>query len=213
MNGREDLMPRGLMPREVTAAQLSAMKQRVQADPKLAAMFSSLNTFLQASEYEVIEMMVHANIWSGPAPKNPGGSGSVEFGLFDYWLNNPGTSWEWQLFVSFWKTLAGSLPVTQMNATNYQNLKNAVQPGQPGLVAADGSWFSESTYGGLDPATFHLTYPITIGMVEVVEDVPNDPASKRPSKPRDSDRRSGTGFSMQELRVWNPHWGQSRHTS
>jgi hypothetical protein len=151
MSGREDSMPRGLMPREVNAAQLSAMKQRVQADPKLAAMFSSLNTFLQASEYEVIEMMVHANIWSGPAPKNPGGSGSVEFGLFDYWLNNPGTSWEWQLFVSFWKTLAGSLPVTQMNATNYQNLKNAVQPGQPGLVAADGSWFSESTYGGLDP--------------------------------------------------------------
>lgn len=151
MNGREDLMPRDLMSREVTAAQLNAMKQRVQSDPKLAAMFSSLNTFLQASEYEVIEMMVHANIWSGPAPKNPGGSGSVEFGLFDYWLNNPGTSWEWQLFVSFWKTLAGSLPVTQMNAANYQNLKNAVQPGQPGLVAADGSWFSESTYGGLDP--------------------------------------------------------------
>src|ERR1700722_3807310 len=85
-------MPRGLMPREVTAAQLSAMKQRVQADPKLAAMFSSLNTFLQASEYEVIEMMVHANIWSPPAPKNPGGSGSVEFGLFDYWRNNPGKS-------------------------------------------------------------------------------------------------------------------------
>jgi hypothetical protein len=73
MDGREDLMPRDLMPREIDAAQLNAMKQRVQSDPKLAAMFSSLNTFLQASEYEVLEMMVHANKWSGPHPKTQAG--------------------------------------------------------------------------------------------------------------------------------------------
>jgi hypothetical protein len=143
-------MPRDLMPREIDAAQLDAMKQRVQADPKLFAMVSSLNAFLQASEYEVIQMMVHAGRWSPPAAKDPGGSGSVEFGLFDYWLNNPGESWEWQVCVTIWKALAGSLPVTQITLANYKNLQEVVKKGQPGLVAADGSWFSDSTYGGLD---------------------------------------------------------------
>jgi len=143
-------MPRS-MPREVTAAQLSAMKERVRANPRLSAMFGSLTLYLEASEYEVIQMMVNGGVWSGPVPAPPGGSGSVEFGLFDYWLNNPGDSYPLQLLVWLWKELIGPLPVTQIDAQNYQNLWNAVQPGQPGLVAADGTWFSESTYGGLDP--------------------------------------------------------------
>lgn len=146
MSDREELMPR-----QVTAAQLIAMKQRVQADPKLAVMFSSMNSYLQASEYEVIEMMVHSGVWSGTVPPNPGGSGAVEFGLLDYWLNNPGNDKVLQDLVEVWKWLVGSLPVTQITAANYANLKKAVQKGQPGLVAADGSWFSESTYAGLDP--------------------------------------------------------------
>jgi hypothetical protein len=151
-------MPIDSMPRELTDAQLNAMKARVQANPRLAAMFSSANPFLQASEYEVIQMMAHSGAWTGTVPSNPnpGVSGSVEFGLFDYWLNswanNPNSSWEEKLILGLWKWLAGGLPKTLISSTNYQNLLNAVQPSQPGLVAADGTWFSENTYGGADPA-------------------------------------------------------------
>src|SRR5580700_446802 len=111
------------MARMATAAELSVMRANVQADPRLSGIFSSLTPFLQASEYEVIEMMVHAGIWSGPVPNNPNPtvSGSVEFGLFDYWLNNPSNSVEWALQAA-WLALVGPLPVTLINATNYNNL-------------------------------------------------------------------------------------------
>jgi hypothetical protein len=147
MSAGEDLMPS-----KTTAEQLSAIKARVHADPRLGWIFSSLTDFLQASEYEVIEMMVHNGVWSGavPANPNPGVSGSVEFGLFDYWLNNPGDDPLLKDIAWLWKLTVG-LPVTLINATNYNNLKQAVQPGQPGLVAFDGTWFSESTYAGVDP--------------------------------------------------------------
>src|SRR5215469_5873130 len=71
---------------------LTQLKHRVRANPALAGMFGFINTFLQASEYEVIQMMAHSGVWQGTVPPDPGGKGMVEFGLLDYWLNNPGNN-------------------------------------------------------------------------------------------------------------------------
>jgi hypothetical protein len=135
----------------LTEADLVQMKARAQADPSVAGMFSFLNTYLQASEYQVIQMMVNAKVWSGPVPLNPGGKGAAEFGTLDYDLNNPGSDKILQDLAWAWKFVVGSLPVTQINATNYANLQAAMAPGKPGLVASDGTWFSNSTYGTGDP--------------------------------------------------------------
>ena len=137
---------------QLTDAHLLQMKQRVQADPQLAGMFGFINTFLEASEYEVIEMMVHSNVWiKPPIPQNPGGTGAVEFGLLDYWINNPGNN-KYLLWLKnkFWPKVIGKLPVSQINPANYQALMNAVAPGKQGLVAGDGTWFSQSKFGGVD---------------------------------------------------------------
>lgn len=90
----------------------------------------------------------------------------VEFGLLDYWINNPGSN-EYLLWLKkVWPHLAGKLPVTLINASNYQALMNAVAIGQPGIVAADGTWYSESKYGQLDPdwleafVSYVLTYAL-----------------------------------------------------
>ena len=42
-----------------TDVQLRALKERVQADRRVSGTSGVLNTYLQASEYQVIEMMVH----------------------------------------------------------------------------------------------------------------------------------------------------------
>ena len=141
------------MPRRPTAEQLSAVKARLQANPKLSAIFDDLIDFLQASEYQVILMMGHSGVWPPPIPANPnpGVTGSVEFGLFDYWLNNPPSdSVPLQELHYLWTYLELPFPKTLISLQNYKNLLAAVQPSGPGLVADDGSWFSESTYGGLD---------------------------------------------------------------
>jgi len=142
----------------LTEADLIQMKARALADPRTAGMFSFLNSYLQASEYQVIEMMVNAKVWSGPVPPNPGGNGEAQFGTLDYDLNNPGSSVTLQDLARVWKFVVGSLPVTQISATNYANLQAAMAPGKPGLVAADGTWFSKSKYGTGDPGW--LEFPI-----------------------------------------------------
>jgi hypothetical protein len=135
--------------RSFTAPQLKKMKARIQADPVLRSATGFFNTFIQASEYIVIQMMQKAGVWSGPAT-NPGGKGAVEFGLLDYWMNNPGNDPILKGLRDIWKAMIG-LPVTQINAANYQSLLNAVAVGKPGLVAPDGTWYSQSTYGQMDP--------------------------------------------------------------
>jgi len=95
--------------------------------------------------------MVQAGIWIGMVPPNPqpDETGSAEFGLFDYWLNNPSNE-PMKDLAWLWKWLVG-LPTTQIDAANYAALTSAVQTDKPGLMASDGSWVSESQYGALDP--------------------------------------------------------------
>src|SRR5262245_34420220 len=49
----------------------------------------ALIQYLEASQYDLIQMAVHDNVWIGPVPPNPGGEGSIEFGLVPYWIANP----------------------------------------------------------------------------------------------------------------------------
>lgn len=124
------------------------IQQRLQSDSKLQALAGSLNTFLQASEYQLIQMMAANKIWAPPpSPVDPGGNGSLEFGLVDYWLNNLAPT----SVQDFWKFIAGGLPATQMNATNLANLLTAVTPPNPGLVGNDGTIYGFAKYEQMDP--------------------------------------------------------------
>ena len=134
----------------VTNAHLAQMERGVRADFTLRLMFNAINSFLEASEYEVIEMMVKSKVWTGPAPVDPGGSGNVEFGMVPYLLNHPGNNRFLITIKRMWPHVVGKLPRTRIDDHNFQALKNAVAPGQQGLVAADGTWYSEGKYGQLD---------------------------------------------------------------
>ena len=139
--------------RKLTEAELVHMKAKAMSDPKSLAIFGFLNTYLQNSENQLIQVMVHNGIWtSPPSPPPPVSSGDVEFGLLDYWLNNPGDNTVLNDLQKAWKFVVGSLPATQFNATNYQNLINAVGPGKPGIVASDGTLIGSAKMDALlDP--------------------------------------------------------------
>jgi hypothetical protein len=150
---------------QFTSEELTAMKKRLQASPRLSRMFSSLNAFVEASEYDIIQLMVQNNIWIGTVPSDPqpNMTGNAELGLFDYWLNNPDGPVMTYLAI-LWGRICGGLPKTQIDAANYAALKTAVAVGQPGLIAADGTWISENTYGALEPlwaiavGSYRVTY-------------------------------------------------------
>lgn len=139
--------------RQFTEAELVQMKAKTASDPRLLAVFGFLNTYLQNCENQLIQVMVHNGIWtSPPAPPPPVSSGDVEFGLLGYWLNNPGDNTVLKDLQKAWKFVVGSLPATQLNATNYQNLINAVGPGKPGIVASDGTLIGSAKMDALlDP--------------------------------------------------------------
>jgi Calcineurin-like phosphoesterase len=139
--------------RKFTKAELVQMKAQAMSDPKLLAIFGSLNTYLEDSENQLIQVMVHNNIWtSPPSPPAPVSSGDVEFGLLAYWLNYPGDNTVLQDLQEAWKWVVGSLPATQLDPVNYQNLINAVGPGKPGIVASDGTLIGSAKMDALlDP--------------------------------------------------------------
>lgn len=123
-------------------------------DSDLALKLSILGTikFLEASEYELIRLMIENDIWVGPPPQDPGGAGDVEWGLLPYWVHNPpqfildyiASS---QLLKDVWRVLEVMLP-TQIDEANYQALWNQIEHG--GLVADDGTIFGESQYEQMD---------------------------------------------------------------
>lgn len=130
-----------------------AFRQRLTRDPSLMLSFSELVQFLEASEYQLIELMVHNKIWSGAVPPNPGGTGELEFGLIPYWVNHPP-----QFILDYladhkeakyvWDLLELLLP-TRIDTANYNALIAAAEGG--GVVAADGTIFGKAKYEQLDP--------------------------------------------------------------
>lgn len=114
---------------------------------------SGLIRFLEASQYSLIQLMQHNGIWQGQVPPDPGGSGELEFGLVPYWIANPSSVIsEWLDKHSYLKVLwnvIGALVPNRIDAANYQALKVGVKGA--GLVADDGTLFSEIKYGQMDP--------------------------------------------------------------
>lgn len=112
--------------------------------------------FLEASEYQLIQLMVANDIWTGLTPivpPNAEGKGELEFGIVPYWVNHPptlvkqilddipGLSWIWN------HILAGALP-THIDQSNYDALVKRAEG--IGLVAPDGTIYGEKTYEQLD---------------------------------------------------------------
>lgn len=109
--------------------------------------------FLEASEHDLIQLMVANDIWQGSVPAKPPGTGELEFGIIPYWVNNPPGElkkiledhrvlrWIWN------HVLDAALP-THIDKANYEALIKAIKGG--GLVAPDGTIWGENKYEQLD---------------------------------------------------------------
>jgi hypothetical protein len=66
------------------------IRQRIANNPQL----QSLSGYLMDSEYELILFMSAQGVWQGQVPQPPDGfqpgDGSIELGLFRYWIQYPG---------------------------------------------------------------------------------------------------------------------------
>lgn len=152
----------------LTQQQLDHFKYRLKNDDTLKAQMTSITSYLAASEYQVIQLMVHNNIWQGSVPPNPGTTGNVEFGLVPYWTYNPPSAIQHMIndstiFKFIWDDAIEALvPKPQIDHTNYDALISMAT--STGVVGADGTIFGESTYEQLDSGWFYavLDYFTTV---------------------------------------------------
>jgi len=126
--------------------------RQFRSDPEVFISVSEIIDFLEASQYELIQLMVQNGIWQGMVPPDPGGEGSIEFGLVPYWISDPPP------FILDY--IDSSLPLeivwglltkfiqNQISSENYMALKKAATT--RGVVADDGTIFGESTYEQMD---------------------------------------------------------------
>ncbi len=136
--------------------QLEELKLRLQTAGELRDSVQDLIGFLRASEYDLIQLMLHNSIWSGPVPPPPNTdqTGELQFGFVCYWVNNPPQFIQDLINKTIWlrfiwnDVIKPDLP-TQINSTNYNALLAAARG--PGVVGEDGTIFGESTYEALDP--------------------------------------------------------------
>lgn len=128
--------------------------QALESDVTLSLSASGVIKFIEASEYELIQLMIGNNIWINTGPvSDPGGSGDIEFGLLPYWINNPPSFVQdyvdssiilkaaWDLLKLFLKT--------QIDEANYAALVARAEG--EGLVGNDGTIFGDQTYDQMDP--------------------------------------------------------------
>ncbi len=144
------------------AAQLKAAGQT----PRFQQHADSLNATLEASEFELIDLMYNSyfdktttRVWSGKLPPNPqpGVPGHIEFALAPYYLHHPGNSRILLDLVWIWTDLLGfPLPRCLLTVndsptvSNYQNLIKGVTPPNA-IIDGDGTLFGEEVYEQLDP--------------------------------------------------------------
>src|SRR4051794_7563274 len=116
---------------ELRTPQAQEIRKRLVHEPGALASVTDLVQFLEASEYLLIQLMIRNKVWIGSPPRNPGGTGELEFGLMPYWVNHPP-----QFIVDFldtneaakflWKMLEAFLP-SQIDSVNYNALIKAVE--------------------------------------------------------------------------------------
>lgn len=121
--------------------------------PSVTTSIFDLITYLEASQYELIQLMVANGIWQGTVPPDPGGDGAMELGLVPYWIKNPPP--EILAYIDsnvilkgVWTILTILIP-DKFSTENYNALKTAAET--TGVVADDGTIFGESTYEQMDP--------------------------------------------------------------
>ena len=114
---------------------------------------TSIIPFFEASQYALIKVLVHNDIWKGPIPPKPEGEGDIEFGLVPRWLNEPPAFIKDYLqkhpwLKDIWNGLA-SLMTNHIDDDNYHALLDAIEEG--GVIAADGTYYGTGKYEQLDP--------------------------------------------------------------
>ena len=122
-------------------------------DAELQNEWNELVAFLKASEYMIVQLMLHNKLWSGPVPPNPGGKGDEEFGLAPYWIHHP------PVFIqnyinsnpvlrTIWHIVERDFP-SYLDKTNYDNLIKAAEG--RGIVSSNGTILGDRKYEQLDP--------------------------------------------------------------
>jgi len=79
---------------EIDQQKVAELRQLFNADPTIRSIVQGILNYLPDCEYELISFMVQQKAWNNdpvppPPPDYKPGDGTVEFGLFLYWMNNP----------------------------------------------------------------------------------------------------------------------------
>ncbi|MGC4104116.1 metallophosphoesterase [Ferruginibacter sp.] len=128
------------------------LAQNLQASSILGDLMSRL----EYAEYELINLMWNAGVWTGtPEPPAPAGytpgSGNVDFALFLYWFNHPGDikglDWELEALIYYLQYKQYIAP-TQMTLANYNFFSSNE------LIYEDGSVLSMETWATYDQGWF-----------------------------------------------------------
>ena len=157
---------------ETTTQQLFAQTQQsLGLSIDICADLKELLDFLPNCEWDLISFMIDQNVWQGTVPNAPYGynalQSSIDFGLFPYWINNPGliqdtTVRAYILNLKPWEyTLLKILVPTNMNADSYAVLTNLEVP----LVYYDGSIISTLTYATYDQGWFTAFFNMAITLM------------------------------------------------
>jgi hypothetical protein len=147
----------------VDQQKMEILRQRLLPSGSISSDLQALLDFLPACEYELISFMAAQTptVWSGPVPPPPPnyqlGDGSVELGLFLFWINNPQYltvtlsyfSWKDQIAIlGLLFTLSELLAAPQMTDGNAAYFNNNE------LIYSDGSVLSVEKYATYDQGWF-----------------------------------------------------------
>lgn len=145
------------------------LRQRLNSDLSLKDHIEDLLAHMQYSEYDLVLYMEEQNVWIGTKPPPPAGyqpgSGSVEFGLFLFWMNNPAyinsgvTKLALIAFMLVLNHYQLSLPATLMDTQNYDVLS------QNNLVYTDGSILGTGEYETYDQGWFTAFFNLVITVI------------------------------------------------
>ena len=143
-------------------SQLELLEKQLQQGSALNSIFDSLGEFLSNSEYQLILYMIEKKVWAGANPPPPPGfkpdKGSVDFGLFLYWFNNPSQlnlsqfdPWKRVVFdlLLFYLIDNKYLHATQITTINYGFFTSGGE-----LIYSDGSVLSTEQYANYDQGWF-----------------------------------------------------------
>lgn len=142
---------------DVDQQQVDELKQLIYRNNVTLSILQELLDFLPDCEYQLINFMIEQGVWQGAKPTFPPdySEGTVELGLFLYWLNNPGqlnlqqfTPAEQLAIALLILGLDELLPATNMTAPNAAYFNNNE------LIYTDGGVLSTKKYATYDQGWF-----------------------------------------------------------